>query len=170
MINRFFILLKERRIILATYIKTLQDGDGNFIAPRTNTDAITTPSGGSLSGLIVAGDDPITGSPIYTPIKTLKDLDGDLILPRTSAEAVSYNNTTSSLLATTTQTAIDEIVADLEAIDLSTKLNIAGGTMTGILVAQNNTSYTTKQVRNIIVSTADPVLADMANGDIWIKV
>lgn len=144
---------------MATYIKTLQDGDGNFIAPRTNTDAITTPSGGSLSGLIVVGDD-----------QTLKDLDGDLILPRTSAEVVSYNNTTSSLLATTTQTAIDEIVADLGAIDLSTKLNITGGTMTGILVAQNNTSYTTKQVRNIIISTEDAVLESMANGDIWIKV
>ena len=77
---------------MATYIKTLQDGDGNFIAPRTNTDAITTPSGGSLSGLIVAGDDPIVGSPIYTP-----------------ATQVSYSNTISGLLATDVQNAIDEL-------------------------------------------------------------
>ena len=46
----------------------------------------------------------------------------------------------------------------------------AGGTMTGILTAQNNTSYTTKQVRNIIISTSDATLSSMANGDIWIKI
>jgi parallel beta-helix repeat protein len=46
---------------------------------------------------------------------------------------------------------------------------INGGTMTGILTAQNNTDYTTKQVRNIILSTANPASADGENGDIWIK-
>jgi hypothetical protein len=49
------------------------------------------------------------------------------------------------------------------------KLDKAGGTMTGVLTAQSNTSYTTKQCRNIILSTADAVLNDMADGDIWIK-
>lgn len=43
----------------------------------------------------------------------------------------------------------------------------SGGTMTGILIAQNNTSYTTKQVRNITISTADP--SGGSNGDIWLK-
>lgn len=47
------------------------------------------------------------------------------------------------------------------------KLNKSGGTMTGTLVAQNNTSYTTKQVRNIIVSTSSP--SGGSSGDIWIK-
>ncbi|MCR8981657.1 hypothetical protein [Brevibacillus laterosporus] len=42
-----------------------------------------------------------------------------------------------------------------------------GGTMTGPLIAQNNTSYGAKQVRNIILSTNDPTGGD--NGDIWIK-
>jgi len=46
-------------------------------------------------------------------------------------------------------------------------LALAGGTMTGVLTAQNNTSYTTKQVRNITLSTADP--SGGANGDVWIK-
>lgn len=45
----------------------------------------------------------------------------------------------------------------------------SGGTMTGKLVAQSNTDYTTKQVRNIILSTAEPTSSDGANGDIWIK-
>ena len=44
-----------------------------------------------------------------------------------------------------------------------------GGTMTGILTAQSNTSYTVRQVRNIILSTADADVGAMQNGDIWIK-
>jgi hypothetical protein len=44
-----------------------------------------------------------------------------------------------------------------------------GGTMTGILTAQSNTSYTVRQVRNIILSTTDADLGTMQNGDIWIK-
>ena len=50
---------------------------------------------------------------------------------------------------------------------VSGKLSKSGDTMTGALVAQNNTNYTTKQVRNIFISTADPSGGD--NGDIWIK-
>lgn len=52
---------------------------------------------------------------------------------------------------------------------LASKLDKAGGTMTGILTAQNNTYYTTKQVRNIILSTADANASLMENGDIWLK-
>lgn len=47
------------------------------------------------------------------------------------------------------------------------KKNVAQ-TMTAQFVAQNNINYTTKQVRNIILSTADPS-GTPENGDIWIK-
>ena len=43
----------------------------------------------------------------------------------------------------------------------------SGGTMTGKLVAQSNTDYTTKQVRNVVCSTAEPTSSDGANGDLW---
>lgn len=43
-----------------------------------------------------------------------------------------------------------------------------GDTMTGALVAQNNTNYSVAQVRNIIISTSDPSGGN--NGDIWIKI
>lgn len=49
----------------------------------------------------------------------------------------------------------------------TSKMNVSGGTMTGALVAQNNTNYTTKQVRNIFISTSDP--SGGTSGDIWIK-
>jgi len=49
------------------------------------------------------------------------------------------------------------------------KMDKSGGTFTGIVTAHSNTSYTTKQVRNIILSTADADVNLMSNGDIWIK-
>ena len=54
-------------------------------------------------------------------------------------------------------------VANLE----TSKMNISGDTMTGALVAQNNTDYSVAQVRNIIISTAGPSGGN--SGDIWIK-
>ena len=51
--------------------------------------------------------------------------------------------------------------------DVSGKVDVAGETMTGALVAQNNTDYTTAQMRNITLSTSDA--SGGGNGDIWIK-
>lgn len=48
-------------------------------------------------------------------------------------------------------------------------ISTSGATMAGALVAQNNTNYTTKQVRNVVFSTSDPTSSDGGNGDIWIK-
>lgn len=45
----------------------------------------------------------------------------------------------------------------------------SGDTMTGPLVAQNNTSYTVAQARNIILGTGDPPVSGVGNGDIYIK-
>lgn len=46
--------------------------------------------------------------------------------------------------------------------------NNTAQTMSARLVAQSNTEYTTKQVRNIIMSTAEPTSSDGADGDIWL--
>lgn len=42
-----------------------------------------------------------------------------------------------------------------------------GGTFTGAIVAQTNANYTTRQVRNSIISTGNP--SGGANGDMWFK-
>ena len=57
----------------------------------------------------------------------------------------------------------------LSAVEQSVdgKLDKAGGTMLGALIAQANTNYATAQVRNIIISPNDPSGGN--NGDIWIK-
>lgn len=49
----------------------------------------------------------------------------------------------------------------------SGKVAKTGDTMTGVLVAQSNTNYTTAQVRNVIISTADP--SGGSPGMLWIK-
>lgn len=64
----------------------------------------------------------------------------------------------------------DNIVAFQNSVTstLPTKMDKSGGTMTGALVAQTNTNYTTRQVRNMIMSTSEPTASDGQNGDIWI--
>ena len=50
---------------------------------------------------------------------------------------------------------------------IGNKVDKSGGVMTGKLVAQDNTNYTIAQVRNVIISTANP--SGGSNGMIWIK-
>lgn len=75
-------------------------------------------------------------------------------------DSVSSTSTTTAATPNSVKQAYDKANAALP---------ITGGTMTGILTAQSNTSYTVRQVRNIILSTADADVGAMQNGDIWIK-
>lgn len=52
-------------------------------------------------------------------------------------------------------------------LENAVKLN--GDTMTGKLIAQSNTDYGVRQVRNIIVSNSDPDPSIGQSGDIWLK-
>lgn len=79
----------------------------------------------------------------------------------TAAGLANVNSTVSAM-----QNDVTTAKADITTLK-SGKLNISGGTMTGALIAQNNANYTTKQVRNIFISTSDP--SGGASGDIWIK-
>lgn len=53
--------------------------------------------------------------------------------------------------------------------ELNSKMNISGGIFTGMAKAQSNTSYTTAQIRNVILSTENANVSQMENGDVWIK-
>jgi hypothetical protein len=68
---------------------------------------------------------------------------------------------------TGTPTGITATHVGLGNVTNNAQLPIAGGTMTGILYPQQNTSYTTGQARRIILSTGDPTGG--GNGDVWIK-
>lgn len=54
----------------------------------------------------------------------------------------------------------------LTSQDIKGKLDKSGGTMTGVLTAQNNTSYATKQVRNVFLIPDGAGLPSGENGDV----
>lgn len=64
------------------------------------------------------------------------------------------------------QTDVNGLQSSVSTI-MSDKLSKSGGTMTGKLVAQNNSNYTVAQVRNIFISTTEPSGGN--NGDIWLQ-
>ena len=90
--------------------------------------------------------------------KALKD-NLDVIQESTSENSTNITNLTNNI------TNLTNNITNLT----NNKLDKSGGTLTGALVAQNNSNYTTKQVRNVILSTSEPTSSDGANGDIWIK-
>ena len=62
----------------------------------------------------------------------------------------------------------DEFVLKTELDEAETGyVQKTGATMEGALVAQTNTNYSTRQMRNMIISTSSP--SGGASGDIWIK-
>ena len=111
------------------------------------------------------------------PIETTTLINADTL----QGHAASYFATEAdvSALETVVDGNTDDITANAQNIstlqsNISTlqssvngKVSKSGDTMTGALVAQNNTNYSVAQVRNIIISTSDPSGGN--NGDIWIK-
>ena len=78
----------------------------------------------------------------------------DIIYPLTKASNVYMSDGI---------TTAEEIINNHLADDITK----SGGEFEGIVTAQTNTSYTIRQVRNIILSTSAPSGGN--NGDIWIQ-
>lgn len=90
------------------------------------------------------------------PIETTTPINADTL----QGHAANY-------FATGTELSALSAVVDNNTDDINGKVSKSGDTMTGALIAQNNTNYSVAQVRNIIISTEDPSGGN--NGDIWIK-
>ena len=111
------------------------------------------------------------------PIETTTPINADTL----QGHAANYfaTGTEVSALSAVVDNNTDDITANAQNIstlqsNISTlqsnvngKVSKSGDTMTGALVAQNNTDYSVAQVRNIIISTSDPSGGN--SGDIWIK-
>ena len=97
------------------------------------------------------------------PIETTTPINADTL----QGHAASYFATGTELSALSD--VVDSNTDDITALQSSvnSKVSKSGDTMTGALVAQNNTNYSVAQVRNIIISTSDPSGGN--SGDIWIK-
>ena len=104
------------------------------------------------------------------PIETTTPINADTL----QGHAANYfaTGTELSALSTVVDNNTDNITANAQNIStlqssVNGKVSKSGDTMTGALVAQNNTNYSVAQVRNIIISTSDPSGGN--SGDIWIK-
>ena len=104
------------------------------------------------------------------PIETTTPINADTL----QGHAASYfaTGTELSALSDVVDNNTDDITANAQSIStlqssVNGKVSKSGDTMTGALIAQNNTNYSIAQVRNIIISTAEPSGGN--SGDIWIK-
>ena len=97
------------------------------------------------------------------PIETTTPINADTL----QGHEASYFATKTDVSALSA--VVDSNTDDITALQSSVngKVSKSGDTMTGALVAQNNTNYSVAQVRNIIISTSDPSGGN--SGDIWIK-
>ena len=104
------------------------------------------------------------------PIEATKPINADTL----QGHEASYFATGAevSALSAVVDSNTDNITANAQNIStlqssVNGKVSKSGDTMTGALIAQNNTDYSVAQVRNIIISTSDPSGGN--SGDIWIK-
>lgn len=131
----------------AVSTNALLDTDGKIATQyMPDMDYIPTSQKGAAGG--VASLD----SSGKVPSAQLPDMEFD------PTEAINAHNADTS--------AHEDIRAALADIDLSGYLPKSGGTMTGQLVAQNNTAYTTKQVRNVFLVAEGNSIPTGANGDL----
>ena len=122
--------------------------DGIATGATANTGTVTSVSAGNgLNFTTITGTGTVT-----------------LGTPSTITNATTNSTTATSHTHALTVTKTD---VSLGNVDNVKQMPIAGGTFTGEAKAQNNTAYTTAQLRNAILSTADP--SGGGNGDIWLK-
>ena len=136
---------------------------------KTGTIVLTAQDVGALPSdtVIPSVPDNIVKYTAISNVEATTPLDADSLQGHTAdyfataTGLASVNSKVSAMQSdiTTAKTDITNLKTD--------KMNVSGGTMTGALVAQNNTNYTTKQVRNVFISTSDPSGGE--SGDIWIK-
>ena len=81
--------------------------------------------------------------------------------------APAYYATKASVDTLTTTVNANQTAVETVQSDIQGKLDKTGGTMVGKLIAQSNTDYAVAQVRNVFISTGDPIGGN--NGDIWLK-
>lgn len=127
-----------------TKLSGVATGANNYSHPASHPASMIT----GLSGVATSGD--------------FNDLANKPTIPApvTVSTSVTSTSTTTAASSSAVKTANDNALASV---------NRTGDTMTGILTAQTNTSYTVRQVRNMILSAADASVGAMQNGDIWIK-
>ena len=152
------------------------NGDAQPIVNKEVDIAAVTSVNGQTGDVTVKADIPdnLVKYDTVAPVEAVDKLNADTL----EGHSASYFATATGLSAMDTKVTANTNNITILSTDLSTangnittlqkdKVDKTGGTMTGALIAQNNTNYTTAQVRNVIISTADP--SGGSNGMLWIK-
>ena len=169
------IVNKEVNIAVPTNNTQLTNGAGYITA----SEAPVTSVNGQTGDVTVKADIP-DNLVKYTAISDIQSVDG-LNADTLEGHNAAYFATAAGLSATNTQVTtntnnIGTLTSGLLTANnnisalqsgMANKLDKSGGTMSGPLFAQNNADYTIAQVRNVIISTADP--SGGSNGMLWIK-
>lgn len=140
--------------------------DANGHVTKINTKTVTLPSVDipDISKYVKVG-----------PESEMVDENPDTLGGHTAAEFVLKTEIVNVLTSTATNVPLSAAQGKALNDKITTASNTAaaalsksGGTMTGVLTAQSNTAYTTRQVRNVILNTTAPSASDGQNGDIWL--
>ena len=173
---------KEVDITVPTNNNQLTNGAGYITA----SEAPVTSVNGQTGDITVSVELPehLVKYDTLAPIETTTSINADTL----QGHAANYfaTKTEVSALSAVVDSNTDDITVNTQNISTNTqnistlqsnistlqssvngKVSKSGDTMTGPLVAQNNTNYSVAQVRNIIISTSDPSGGN--SGDIWIK-
>lgn len=137
------------------------DADGNL--SWTNNGGLANPETVNIKGSTGAD-----GGPGKDGVSVTHSWSGTT-LTITSASGTSSANLKGDTGPAYTLTSADKTSIATEAagqIDISGKLDKSGGTMTGALVTQTNTNYTTRQVRNVIYVKDGGSVPTTQNGDL----
>ena len=113
-------------------------------------------------GAVASKVDKVTGKGLSTEDYTTTEKN-----KLAGIEAGAQVNTVTSVAGKTGAVTLAKSDVGLGNVDNVKQMPIAGGTFTGVATAQSNTSYTTRQIRNFVLSTSDP--SGGSNGDVWIK-
>lgn len=128
--------------------ETASTSEKGHVQLSTSTTSTST-STAATSSAVKAVNDALTAHKSETASTSAK---GHVQL----TDSVSSTSTTTAATPNSVKQAYDKANAALPK---------TGGTMTGILTAQSNTSYTVSQVRNIRFGTTEPT--SLANGEIY---
>lgn len=152
--------------------------DGKYSASNPPPYPVTSVNG--QTGAVTVDVDIPDNLVKYTAVSDIQSVDGlnaDTLEGHNAAYfATAFGLSTINAQVATNTNNISTLTSDLSTANnnistlqtaMTDKLDKSGDTMTGALVAQNNTNYAIAQVRNIIISTADP--SGGSSGDIWIK-
>lgn len=146
----------------------------NITVPTSASDVNAVPTSRKINGKTLSSDITLNASDVSALPSSTAIITYDSLLPveaTTPINADTLNGHGSDYFATSTdvnnlQSNVNNLQSNINTLS-SDKLSKSGGTMIGELVAQNNSNYTVAQVRNVIISPAEP--SGGGNGDIWLQ-